>query len=294
MFDFKLNLILGTIFAKIKMNLEQIEGLYLGILINSLRYKNENEGKKIKVEFYNNLKLFILKTNKEIGDFNEIVRYLNKRLVQINKIDLIKIKNIIISHKGDYEQSGGIKEVLGDGNSPSVLARKHTALLIQNILLATHLSMKNFLVSLETWLAPFDCIDKSKVRKITIKEIDKIKAIFSIGCAGEAIFMVGRLLENIITEYLLLLNKSKLINLKTETIKSPTFTFENKIDFLHNKSQKIITDSQWSKMKTVKWDRNTYGHFNRIKPKDADAIIIIGLQNIEFLDQKIKNLKKHK
>ena len=54
---------------------------------------------------------------------------------------------------------------------------------------------------------------------------------------------------------------------------------------------KVISKSQWAKMKSIKWDRNIYGHYNRIKPKDANAIVIIGLQSIEFLDHKINKIR---
>lgn len=294
MFEFKLNLIAGTIFAKIKSDLEQIESLYLGLFISDLRYKDEKEGKNKKNDFYNKLREVIKKTNHEIKKFNFIIKKLDKSLAPLKIIDLVQIKKIIENHKGDYAQGAFLKEIFGEGDSPSVLSRKHTALLIRNILWMTHLSMTKFLESLEIWLAPFNSIDNEKIRKITKKELDKIKAIYSIGCLGEAIFMVGRLLENIITEYLLLLKKNKATDLKINYIKSVDFSFENKIDFLHGKKQKILSNSQWSKMKSIKWDRNTYGHYNRIKPKDAGAIITIGLQNIEFIDKKIQKLKKNK
>jgi len=88
------------------------------------------------------------------------------------------------------------------------------------------------------------------------------------------------------------LKKNKRVDLKTKFIKSDQFKLENKIDFLYSK--KFITASQFSKMKSIKWDRNLYGHNSRVKPKDADAMVIIGLQGIEYLDYKIQKLKNVK
>jgi len=72
--------------------------------------------------------------------------------------------------------------------------------------------------------------------------------------------------------------------------KSDKFTFDNKLDYLHGK--KLIPVTHYSKMKSVKWDRNLYGHNSRVKPKDASAMVIIGLNSIEYLDNKINKLKR--
>jgi len=48
MFDFKINLVLGSIFQEIKTGLVQIDTMHLGLYINDLRYKTEKESKKKK------------------------------------------------------------------------------------------------------------------------------------------------------------------------------------------------------------------------------------------------------
>ena len=152
--------------------------------------------------------------------------------------------------------------------------------------------MNDFGKSVIQFVDPFEWINKEKIQRSIKSEIDKIEAIYSIGGLAEAIFVIGRLLENIINQYLILLKKNKRVDLKTKFIKSDQFKLENKIDFLYSK--KFITASQFSKMKSIKWDRNLYGHNSRVKPKDADAMVIIGLQGIEYLDYKIQKLKNVK
>ena len=235
MLSFKINLMLGYNLSQIKKGLEEIEGLHLGLFINSLRYDDEKESKQKKKEFYNGLSRAVKEVNKEIKSFNSIIKKYNKNLSCLKEIDLSILKKIVEKHKGDYPQGNFSDEEFGRGDSPSVLSRRHTSILIRNILSETRISIQNFLKSLEVYLSPFDkSINWKNLRKITEKEVDKIRSIYSINCPEESIFLIGRLLENIITEYIGLLKRKKLIDLKNKYIKSFDFKFENKIDFLHN------------------------------------------------------------
>ncbi|MGD8307130.1 MAG: hypothetical protein PVF17_10790 [Ignavibacteria bacterium] len=293
MIHFQFSLLLGNYFYEIKSQLDHFESFYLGLFISDLTYESKKEGINKKKQYYEKSSTVIRDINKKIRHFNSIVKKLNSDLTLLKEIDLISVKKVIDEHKGDYPKATGSSsftdEILGKGDSPSVLARKHTALLIRNILMNTKLSMSDFGKSVTNFVKPFECINREKMRKGTVSEIDKIEAIYSIGGLAEAIFVLGRLLENIINQYLLLLKKCKLIAKTYNFIKSEKFSFENKIDYLY--SRKFITPSKFSKMKSVKWDRNLYGHSNRVKPKDAYAMIIIGLQGIEYLDYKIQKLK---
>lgn len=296
MIHFQFSLLLGNYFCEIKDALDQFEGIYLNIFIRDLVYTTKKGGVEKKREYYQKSSIYLRNINKKIRHFNSSVKSFNKELYLLKEVDLKEIKKIIDAHKGDYPKatgsSGNLYELMGKADSPSVLALKHTSLLIRNLLVPTRLSMNDFGKSVIQFVDPFECINKEKIQRSIKSEIDKIEAIYSIGGLAEAIFVIGRLLENIINQYLILLKKNKRVDLKTKFIKSDQFKLENKIDFLYSK--KFITASQFSKMKSIKWDRNLYGHNSRVKPKDADAMVIIGLQGIEYLDYKIQKLKNVK
>lgn len=293
MIHFQAGLLLGNYFYEIKNALDQFESLYLGMFISDLSYETEEEGYNKKDKYYKSVSEVIKDINKKIKHFNHLVKNLNKEFSLIKEIDLANIKKIILEHKGDYPKSTGpdsfMEELRGTANSPSALSRRHTVLLIRNVLFATKHSMAEFGKSVIQNVKSFEHINKKKIRSSTKTEIEKIEAIYSIGGLAEAIFVLGRLLENVINQYLLLLKKNKKLNLTYNYIKSDKFTFDNKLDYLYGK--KLIPVTNYSKMKSVKWDRNLYGHNNRVKPKDASAMVIIGLNSIEYLDNKIKKLK---
>lgn len=209
MIHFQFSLLLGYYFYEIKSALDQFESLYLGLYISDLAYKTEKEGIDKKKQYYKKSSAAVKDINKKIRHFNSIVKKLNKDLSLLKEINLISMKKVICEHKGDYPKATGpssfTDEIFGRGGSPSVLARKHTALLIRNILLETKLSISDFGKSVTLFVRPFESINKKKIRKSIQSEIDKIESIYSIGGLAEAIFVTGRLLENIINQYLLLL-----------------------------------------------------------------------------------------
>ena len=174
MFDFKTVLVTGITIEGIASELKNIRETYLMLLINKLKYKTQKEGEKIKKEYYNTLSTAIKRINKEIQTFNFIIKHLSDEIALLHKVKVVNIKKIIYSHKGDYQRATGglskiIDDTLGQGDSPSVLARKHTALMIDNEFAATRTSIQYFLKSLDQFVAPFNKINTKKIRKRTFR-----------------------------------------------------------------------------------------------------------------------------
>lgn len=299
MIDFKLALIFGSKLEEIRHGIENFESIHLGLFINSLRYKNEKEGKKVKDEFIKSSTNSIKLINREISKFNIFIHYFNTLrfvLPKVIKIDQAAIRSIILKHQGHYPQAEGIasfiKESLGDGDSPSILARRHTALQISNVIQRTKISLSELIKDLNRFTEVFDTIQRKKLRLSTKKEIEISRSIYSFGLFSESIFVLGRLLENLVTEYILLLKKENRISLKKTDITNHQFDFHKKLEFLHSKKLSILSDSQFSKLMSIKWDRNLYGHKINIRTKDHQAMVAIGLQEIDFFDNIIVKLKQ--
>jgi len=116
---------------------------------------------------------------------------------------------------------------------------------------------------------------------------------YSVDLKGEAVFIIGRLLENLCTEWLLLLKKEGLSQLRATDIEN--LDFDQKLIRLHYNLKKI-SPSQFSKAMALKWDRNTFGHkigrLNELS-KDADSNIRTGINLITHLESKV-NRKNRK
>lgn len=299
MTNFKLVLIFGSNLEKIRHGIENFESMHLGLFINSLRYKNEKEGKKLKGEFIKSSGQSIKIINREISKLNIFIQYLNKSgiiLFKVIKIDQVAIRRIIRKHQGHHPQAEGIagfiKEDIGEGDSPSILARRHTALQIGNVILGTKISLSESIKELNRFIEVFDTIKREKLRLPIQKEIEIARSIYSFGLFGESIFVLGRLLENLTTEYLVSLKRVNKIFLKKSDIVSHGFNFHKKLEFLHSKKLSILSDSQFSKLMSIKWDRNIYAHKVNMKTKDHQAVVAIGLQGVDFFDKKIIKLKQ--
>ena len=52
MIDFKIVLVLGLSLQEVKYEIDNFENMHLSFFINSLRYKNEDKGKKLKRELF--------------------------------------------------------------------------------------------------------------------------------------------------------------------------------------------------------------------------------------------------
>lgn len=297
MFNFKLIFTTGAVFNSINERLKQIEGIHLGILIHSLRYKNKKEGIEKKKEFFESLRKEILLINKDIALFNKMIRFgLNKytNIEQLQPISLTLIKKIIYKHKGDLPTEtkgldGYMSDLFAENDSASSLSRKNTIMKLQNVLFITKQSLGNFAKSLDKLKEPYGNILESKnIREGIKNEIEKSMSCYSIGLTGEATLIIGRILEKLTEDYLIKLNKKKRINYTLRIIKEADF--DTKIDLL--KKEKAISPSQHSKILAVKWDRNIFSHPSKqvdikITIKDAKAIISLGCNLIEFFEKKL-------
>lgn len=289
----------GTTFANIKSLLDKTEELYLGLFIHSLRYDNEKKGAEEKKKYLDSIKVQINKINKEVKVFNafrEISFGRNSKLTKLTPINFSHIKTVINKHKGDYPTENGlagvVKESIGVSSSASSLSRKHTALLLRNILFPLRQDLSRFVESLETFENPYlDFIkSKNKLRQFISKEIEKSKVCYSVNLRSEAVFIIGRLLENQCHEWLLQLKKEGNLKLKEKSIKTiEKFDLDTKLNYLHNVLKKI-SPSQYSKAMALKWDRNSFGHkIGRqiLLSKDIESNIKTGINLIIFFESKI-------
>ena len=119
--------------------------------------------------------------------------------------------------------------------------------------------------------------------------------IYSFGFFDFTVLLCCRTLEEVISEYLVLLKKHKKIHYKFIDIKS--WNLDTKINILYKETQ--ITESQKSKLLSVKWDRNIYAHASSKKAviqikNDADAIIKLALNLIQEFETRISKMSKRK
>lgn len=302
MIKLKYSIIWGSVLDEIKILLDQIDEMYLGLFINSLRYDNEVQGKEEKSKYLSSLKNQIEKINKKVKTFNEIRKFAfgeKSKLTKLSPINFSRMRAIVLKHKGDYPREKGLsnftEELFGTTDSASSLARKHTALLLRNTMTPLRIELGRFVESLKTLEEPYQEFYKNekRYRKIVSKEIEKSVVCYSVGLKGEAVFIIGRLLENLCTEWLLHLKKDGSPQLKTVDIEN--LDFDQKLNRLHY-SLKKISPSQYSKAMALKWDRNTFGHkigkLNELS-KDADSNIRTGINLITHFELKV-NRKNRK
>lgn len=303
MIKLKYSIIWGSVLEEIKILLDQTDELYLGLFINSLRYKNKADGKEEKKKYLSSLKTQIEKINKKTKTFNEIRKFAfgeKSKLIKLSSINFSKMREIIIKHKGDYLEEKGLKnfteEFLGTTDSASSLARKHTALLLRNTLMPLRIELGRFIESLKLLEEPYQEFfeTKKKIRAIISREIEKSVICYSVNLKGEAVFIIGRLLENLSAEWLIQLKRRGVPQLKGVDIRN--LDFDQKLNRLHYILKKI-SPSQYSKAMALKWDRNTFGHrvgkLNDLS-KDADSNITIGINLIIFFETRINPTNKKK
>lgn len=295
MVDIKASIIWGTTLGEIRNLLIQADEIYIGLFVSSLRYKNKKQEKEEKNKYLARLKSHVEKINKEIKTFNVIREFAfgkKSQLTQLTPLSFLKMKQIVINHKGDYPEEKGssfVQEIMGTSNSASSLSRKHTALQLRNSFMPLRLELGEFVKSLNKLEEPYLEYKKqeSKFRSIVKKEIEKSMACYSINLKGEAVFIVGRLLENLCEEWLVVLKRKGLQSLKSVAIQE--LDFDQKLTRLHFNLKKL-TPSQYSKAMALKWDRNIFGH--KIKKlessnKDAESNIKTGINLIIFLESKL-------
>ncbi|MFA6315272.1 MAG: hypothetical protein WC648_02815 [Candidatus Paceibacterota bacterium] len=296
MIKLKYLIIWGSVLDEIRILLDQTDEMYLGLFINSLRYDNEVQGKEEKSKYIFSLKNQIEKINKKVKTFNEIRKFAfgeKSKLTKLSPINFSRMRVIVLKHKGDYPREKGLsnftKELLGTSDSASSLARKHTALLLRNTLMPLRIELGRFVESLKTIEEPYQEFYKNekRYRKIVSKEIEKSVICYSVDLKGEAVFIIGRLLENLCTEWLLHLKKEGSPQLKAADVGN--LDFDQKLNRLHYNLKKI-SPNQYSKAMALKWDRNTFGHkIGRLNEhsKDADSNIRTGINLITHFELKV-------
>jgi len=296
MIKLKYSIIWGAILEEIKILLDQTDEMYLGLFVNSLRYDNEVQGKEEKKKYLSSLKNQIEKINKKVKSFNEIRKFAfgeKNKLTKLSPINFPRMREIVTKHKGDYPREKGLanftEELLGTTDSASSLARKHTALLLRNNLAPLRTELGRFVESIKTLEEPYQEFYKNekKYRKIVSNEIEKSVICYSVDLKGEAVFIIGRLLENLCAEWLLLLKRQGSSQLNAINIED--LDFDQKLNRLHYNLKKM-SPSQFSKAMALKWDRNTFGHkigkLNELS-KDADSNIKTGINLITFVESKV-------
>jgi len=168
MIHFHVSLLLGKYFQEITSAIDQFDSLYLGMFISNLSYKSEKDGINRKEKYYKSVSEVIKDINKKIIHFNHNVKKFNKEFSLIKEINLSDIRKIIFVHKGDYPKStepgSYMDELRGRSNSPSSLSRRHTVLLVRNVLFATKQSMAEFGKSILQDVKLFEHVDKNKIR----------------------------------------------------------------------------------------------------------------------------------
>ena len=147
-------------------------------------------------------------------------------------------------------------------------------------------------------------IDKTIYKDLDpyVKEIDNCVNIFELGYPREAIGAIGRVLETSIDDFLLKASKLRKMAISKERIEQSSFGFHNKIEFLasernrNRKKKKNITQSEKSKMLSVKWDRNIGDHpasEEEVKQmiRDSRPILELGINMIGVMKEKINELE---
>jgi hypothetical protein len=141
-------------------------------------------------------------------------------------------------------------------------------------------------------------IDKASYKHLEpyVNEITAAVNIYEIGCPREAIGVIGRVLETSINNFLIEANRRHKIALCEAKRKS--MDFHARIGFLATaknasggKKKPVITQSEQSKMLSVKWDRNIGDHPSteeeiRQMVRDSRAVFQIGISMIELMKKK--------
>lgn len=306
MVNFKEGFYSGIIFSHIQGEIKNLQHLFSGVLLTSLMYETKEDEIKKKTEFYNHSKKHISKVNTLIRGFNGnakiYIPFMN--CVKIELIDTKKVKRIIDEHKGDYKMNrvegrlsppeNIVEYITGTGSDASSLSKRNTHMKLLNVLIPTINSMDQLFKRFKEYSLFFGEIDKIQVRDETKKFITEASDVYSIGLFGISVFIIGKTLEKSITDYLFVLQNLNKIDYKTSEIVS--WDFDTKINIL--KKEKFITDPQYSKMMSVKCDRNIFGHptdseDSKQAEKDTGAIIKIGLNAIILIENKIHNIVKN-
>jgi hypothetical protein len=221
--------------------------------------------------------------NRRIAIFNKLKNkcFSFLKSTDLEKVEFSKLEKIILAHK-DYTDSG----------------KKVAVLEKDRVFQPLEKSINSFLDSFKNVAILFGGSREFKTREKCIHRVRELIEIYSFGFFESTVLLCGRFLEELVTDYLKLLKHKKLIKYKLKEIDS--WNFDTKINILH-KEQKTtrLTESQFSKLSSIKWDRNTCAHPNtkneREKIKnEVDAIIISTLNLMQEFEIKMYKLRTQK
>ncbi len=264
------------------MQLKRIEDIKLHLITNfngvqlvALYFENEKEERKIKKVFFVRTSKIVKELNSEIKVFNKHLKNYFKHLnaQEIVLIDLNEIEKVIYEHK----------EVTS-------LGRKYTILKLNNCFIKTDNSIRNFISSFNNLHSPFGGKDCTfNVDKPAFKIIKEAFEIYSIGHFETAVLLMGKCLEYTLTKYLKKKIREKKIHYTLKALKD--WTFHDKIKILEK--EKLISKGDFSKMMSIKWDRNYSAHPSRAEEikklrDDSDAIIKLSFNKIVEFHKKMK------
>jgi len=247
-----------------------------GVLLVALFF--DPKGRNPRKVFYDETKTIVDNLNNEISQFNKILRCLKHlRAHELEKVDIKKIKKIV------FEPGSNLPE-----------KRKYVHLKLNTTLTPLRNSIKNFFLSFENIYIPFGGKGKKYLLRKKIREnILKALDVYSIGHAEIAVFIVGKTLEMSVKDYLKTLCKMRKISYKIKEIDN--WDFDTCINIL--KKHKFLTPTQYSKIMSVKWDRNIFAHPSKIRDikialEDCDAITKIGVNSIHYIEKQIIKFQK--
>ncbi|MBI4186693.1 MAG: hypothetical protein HY530_04195 [Chloroflexi bacterium] len=128
---------------------------------------------------------------------------------------------------------------------------------------------------------------KSKYHEHLYEIID----LHLMGYRATSLLVLGRVFEEIITNYLLILSKYNKIDLIENTILN--MRFENKLGFL--KSNGFVSEKDWLIISKLRFDRNIGGHFvdgelKQQAEKESESTIKLAFTLINKFDKKLETV----
>ncbi len=302
---------LFDLIASIRRSISTLYSLFSPANLSALTHTDQSEIKSKRLQVYlGTAAKQVELTNKKIAEFNkfknEEFQYL--KADNIEKLNFGKIAKIIKSHKENYKFESPrdkdpnvdtkivdraiIEFYTGEGNSPSSISSKNISLRLAAILRESELSVNRMMEQcFINPYVPFGGIKrKFNTRKHISLYLQQASDLYTLGFGDLSLFVIGKCLEKSITNYFYILNKNHKIG-KNKNIKY--INFDTKINILHK--YKFLTEREFSKIMSVKWDRNGIAHplhtneYRQVK-LDIDGMIQIGINQVELTEKKIKIL----
>lgn len=234
----------------------------------------------------------IKEINKELSKFGSFLKECGNLgdFRSIKRIDSYKIKSIL-------EDVRYNKETISILSKKDSLEFKNKQVRRENFQMKIDSILKETLIPLNGIFLYFrDNANRFKSKKLKgtkYKEwISEIDDIFSVGYPTLAVFVAGRTLERIILDYIISLKKAKKIDKPYKKIKD--MDFSDKLNYLKGK---WISEKDYFKINSIKFDRNLVAHYTSKKEfleaqKDAESDIKISINIIERIYNKFKKLNK--